>query len=153
LRLLHVVAIACGGPANVALAASLAPAPGAFFNANRFRGHRVVCGGGLGIIAMDANEVTAQIMFTAKGATARGVGANMGLKSVGVVCRHVGLQVVRTRECPGASTALVLFTGITLELIERTRSGWDYREGVGDVRWRDGRLNDARIVAQLAVVV
>jgi hypothetical protein len=50
------------------------------------------------VISVDANEVTAKVVLAAEGPPAGVVVADMRFQPVGVVGRHVGLEVVGTGE-------------------------------------------------------
>jgi len=71
-----------------------------------------------GLVAMNADEMTTKVVLATERATARTLGAAMGLEPVGIMSAHVCLQVVCTSESPGATVATVLLAGITLEFVE-----------------------------------
>lgn len=98
-HLLDIMAGASGISTDPAFATAIAPAPGAFLDADRlFRRRRVVRGGNR-VIPVDADKMTAQIVLSTERAAARTVRADMGLKSIGVMCRHVRLEIIRTGKC------------------------------------------------------
>ena len=47
---------------------------------------------------MDADQMSAQVMFTAERAATRWVRADMGLEAVGVMSGHMRLQIISTRK-------------------------------------------------------
>jgi hypothetical protein len=47
-----------------------------------------------GLIAVDANKMPSQVVLPGEGSAARAVGADMGLEPVGVMRRHVRLEIV-----------------------------------------------------------
>ena len=90
---LDVVARACLRLSDETLSTAVAPTPRAFLNTD----------GGLvrnkiRVIAVDTDEMTAEIVLATEGATAAGVTADKVLDAVGVVGGHVCLEVEGTSE-------------------------------------------------------
>lgn len=111
-HLLDVVAGASALTADVAASALLAPASrrvlGVDADAARRQLLRTARGGTVSrrhgvlaarLVAVDADEVTAQVVLAAERAPASAVGANVGLETVRVVRCQVRLQIVGAREC------------------------------------------------------
>lgn len=85
---------------------------------------------------MNGDQVTAEVVLAAEGATAAGVTADEVLDAVGVVRGHVGLEVEGASEGSRARRALVLATGIN---VRRGRVRADFRLGNGVGGRRVGR--------------
>ena len=95
-QLLDVVAITGFVATNPSLAARVAPATGSALNTNGLlRSHREK-GSTDRFIAMNADEMTTQIVLPAEGTTTRSLRAHMRLQTIGIMGSHMCLQVI----CP-----------------------------------------------------
>ena len=66
----------------------------------------------LGVVAVDGDEVTPEVMLAAKGAVAVGMCAVVLLLTMRIVCLHVRLEVERTREAARTLRAAMLLASI-----------------------------------------
>jgi len=132
-RLLDVVTFTGLLPAYPTLSTGVTPASGAFLDPNGGLPRRPrVLGGGDRLVAMDADKMPAQVMFTAKRAATRWVGANMGFETVWIMGGHMCLQVISPGKCSGAGRTPVLLARIILCLLIDSSKG---------ARMGDGRRN------------
>lgn len=70
-----------------------------------------------GLVAVNANQVTAQIMLAAEGATTGTMRANMRFQTVGVMRRHMSLQIVGSSESSRAIVTLILLARVFFGLV------------------------------------
>jgi hypothetical protein len=100
-HLLDVLVLARAGGllADPACAAVIAPSAGALGNTD------VLVFVTDGLVAVDGDEVAAQVMLPAEGAATRPMGAGVGLEPVRVVGLQVRLEVVGTSECCGGEVS------------------------------------------------
>jgi len=87
-RLLLDIAAIAFGLADVALAAGITPGAKTALDADGDFWHGCE---GIRFFAMNADEVTAQVVLAAEGTTTRAVSADIGLEAVGIMSRHMGL--------------------------------------------------------------
>ena len=106
-HLLDILATAGALGAEEAAATGVAPRADSVVSAHTDAGNRLAALGGsrvarsdrvlaAGLVAVDADEVAAEVVLAAERAAAAAVGADVGLEAVRVVRRHVRLQVVCT---------------------------------------------------------
>lgn len=108
-------------------------------------------------ILMDRNEMTTQVVLARERAAAPGMMAYVGLGAVGVMGRHVGLEVELPSEGARALSTWVLATGVVLlrRLVARTGVlvgvlSRDVRVGLGtslEVLGRDVTVDETRVGA------
>lgn len=113
--LLDVSAATLSSNADPSFATVIAPASRASVDADSLSCCRG-CGRD-GLVAVDANQMTAQIMFAAEGATTRAMRANMRLQTVGIMGRHVSLQIVSSSERSRAIVTLILLARVFFRLV------------------------------------
>lgn len=75
------------------------------------------------LVSMDTDEMTTQVVLATEGSATGTVRADMGLQSVGVMSRHVRLQVIGSSETSRTEGAPVLLPRIALDLFSRLSQG------------------------------
>jgi len=157
-NLLDVVAVAVPLPADPSLPADFTPAPRAFLDSNGFLGRPRMVGRAHRLVAMDAYEMSAQVVLAAERSAARCVRADMGLETIGIMRSHMGLQIICAGKCSWARAAFVLFACVILGLIVNSPKGARVRHRRDDgrqmrvhVRGRDRGLRASPIGQRIII--
>lgn len=140
------MARACLVPADETFATVITPSSVTFLDANG----RLVRSK-IGVIAMDADEVTSEVVLTTEGAATGGVGADMRLQAIGVVSSHVRLEIVCASEGARARRTFVFLARVTLGVLTGLRNV--RLDHVGDVGGANSGLGNGRVETQSAVQV
>jgi len=152
-ELLDVVAIAEFVAANPSLAARVAPATGSVLNTNGlFRSHREK-GGTDRFITMNADEMTTQIMLSAKGTTTRSLRAHMRLQTIGIVGSHVCLQVICPSKSSWASRAPIFLSGVTFKFFKLWSNRSNCLKLSRNMQRRNRSVSQRRGISEMGIIV